>query len=79
MSMSEKFKCEICGGEEGDKLDLEIHHRGCRLSQLSGRDRKLEKELGEGIMALDLSKAKDPELQKLMDKLRKKRRSRGLR
>lgn len=68
------FKCEICGKEEKDELDLTIYHRGCRLFRLFERDRKLEKKLGfpKGIIALDISKTKDPELQKIMDKSKKR-------
>lgn len=66
------FKCEICGKEEEDKLDLEIYHRGCRLSQLFKRDEELEKKFGKRVMVIDVTKAKDPKIQRILDKSKKR-------
>jgi len=53
-------KCEICGKWEKTKAEIEIYHRGCRLtaSGIAKRDRKAEKDLGlpKGLMLLKLKK-----------------------
>lgn len=75
--MMKKYKCEICGEEEKSQVALDVRHRGCRLSTIFKRDKKLEKKLGlegSGMVAFDITKFKDTKIGKAVKKALKERR-----
>ena len=51
--MPEDLTCQHCGKVAADELELDVYHRGCRLSAMYPEARK---ELGGGLVSFDVAK-----------------------